>query len=339
MGLLSKIWKGFKKIVKKIGKGIKKAFKKVGKFFGKMGILGHIGMMFIMPYAGAFWGNLGKFATKLAQGTNIAGKAFGHVMRGIYHAGKAAGTVYSGVTEAISGSMKWISNKVGLTDFADPFKGLKQLGEDTDMWLKDGWKGTIEGQSFAVTPDGGKLYHEEMSTEMQEAFKTADFKPKSLMESDSWKNEYPESTVDATGKEVIEENSEKTEEVTTEETPPPPETPTFKDKLIKTGKEKTEKAFDNLVTQGPLAAIKGAAQGAPEITYDYASPPQDVWSANDGTALTDMFGGGTLTVEGMQSNGYNYGGPYMDAHQSKVFSGFENYHQYLNQRYAPSWAK
>ena len=38
MGLLSKIWKGFKKVVKKIGKGIKKLFKKVGKFFGKMGM-------------------------------------------------------------------------------------------------------------------------------------------------------------------------------------------------------------------------------------------------------------------------------------------------------------
>ncbi len=187
MGLLSKIWGGFKKLVKKIGKKIKKAFKKVGQFFGKMGILGHIGMMFVMPHLAGFWGTLGKFGTQLAQGTNLAGKAFGHVMRGIYHAGKAAGTVYKGVTEAVSGSLKWITNKVGLTNFDNPFSGLQQLGEDTSMWLKDGWKGSMEGQSFVKMPDGSKLYHEEMSPELQEAFTDSKFKAKSLMESDAWK--------------------------------------------------------------------------------------------------------------------------------------------------------
>ena len=48
-------------------------------------------------------------------------------MRGIYHAGKAVGTVYRGVTEAVEGSLKWLSNKVGLTDIADPFSGLKTV--------------------------------------------------------------------------------------------------------------------------------------------------------------------------------------------------------------------
>ena len=141
MGLFSKIFKGIKKVVKKIGKGIKRLVKKVGGAFGKMGILGHIGMMFLMPYASSFWGNLGKLGTRLAQGTNIAGKAFGHVMRGVYHAGKAVGTVYRTVTSAVEGSLKWLSNKAGLTDFANPFSGLENVVKDAQKWGSEGWTG------------------------------------------------------------------------------------------------------------------------------------------------------------------------------------------------------
>ena len=82
MGLLSKAWKGLKKTVKKIGKGIKKVFKKVGAAIGKLGIVGQIGMMFLMPYAmgalGSFFGASGKLATwssSLLKAKGIAGKA------------------------------------------------------------------------------------------------------------------------------------------------------------------------------------------------------------------------------------------------------------------------
>ena len=142
MGILSKIFKPIKKVVKKVGKFIKRVAKKVGGAFGKLGILGHIGMMFLMPYASSFWGSLGKFGTQLVQGTSLAGKGFGHLMRGIYHAGKAVGTVYRGVTEAVEGSLKWLSNKVGLTDIADPFSGLKTVVQDAQNWGRAGWKGT-----------------------------------------------------------------------------------------------------------------------------------------------------------------------------------------------------
>ena len=50
MGLLSKIFGGIKKVIRKIGGGIKRLAKKIGGVFGKLGILGHIGMMFLMPY-------------------------------------------------------------------------------------------------------------------------------------------------------------------------------------------------------------------------------------------------------------------------------------------------
>ena len=149
MGVLSKLFKGIKKVVRKIGGGIKRLAKKIGGAFGKLGILGHIGLMFLMPYASTLWGSLGQFGTQLATGTSIAGKAFGHVMRGVYHAGKAVGTVYKTITSAVEGSLKWMGNRMGnlvgkKTDiFTDPFANLQEVFGKTDDWVKEGWAGKI----------------------------------------------------------------------------------------------------------------------------------------------------------------------------------------------------
>tara|TARA_R110000824_G_scaffold72211_1_gene184362 strand:+ start:653 stop:1999 length:1347 start_codon:yes stop_codon:yes gene_type:complete len=56
MGFFKKIFKGIGKVFKKIGKGIKSAFKKFGKFMGKIGILGQVAMMFILPGVGQLLG-------------------------------------------------------------------------------------------------------------------------------------------------------------------------------------------------------------------------------------------------------------------------------------------
>ena len=53
MGLFKKVFKGIGKVFKKIGKGVKKVFKKFGKFMGKIGIVGQIAMMFVLPGIGA----------------------------------------------------------------------------------------------------------------------------------------------------------------------------------------------------------------------------------------------------------------------------------------------
>ena len=53
MGIFKKIGKGIGKVFKKIGKGVKKVFKKFGKFMGKIGIVGQLAMMFILPGIGA----------------------------------------------------------------------------------------------------------------------------------------------------------------------------------------------------------------------------------------------------------------------------------------------
>ena len=53
MGIFKKIGKSLKGAFKKIGKGVKKVFKKFGKFMGKIGIVGQIAMMFVLPGIGA----------------------------------------------------------------------------------------------------------------------------------------------------------------------------------------------------------------------------------------------------------------------------------------------
>ncbi|MDA9192575.1 hypothetical protein N9O27_00060 [Flavobacteriaceae bacterium] len=117
MGLLSKVWKGIKKTVKKVGKGIKKVFKKIGGAIGKLGIVGQIGMMFLMPYAtsalGSFFGASGKLATwstKLLGKAGMGSKALGHTLNLINKAGTFAGKVYSGVTETINGAIDRTGN-------------------------------------------------------------------------------------------------------------------------------------------------------------------------------------------------------------------------------------
>jgi len=52
MGFFSKIGKGIKSAFKSIGRGIKSAFKRFGKFMNKIGVLGQVAMMFILPGVG-----------------------------------------------------------------------------------------------------------------------------------------------------------------------------------------------------------------------------------------------------------------------------------------------
>jgi len=119
MGLFSKVWKGIKKTVKKVGKGIKKVFKKVAGAIGKLGIVGQIGMMFLMPYAtsalGSFFGASGKLATWSTKllgkaGAGLGQKALGHTLNLINKAGTFVGKVYTGVTETISGAIDRTGN-------------------------------------------------------------------------------------------------------------------------------------------------------------------------------------------------------------------------------------
>ena len=94
--IFSKAWKGIKKVAKKIGKGIKKVVKKIGRAVGKLGLVGQIGMMFLMPYAmqglGSLFGQFasgtaGTWANTLAASSNVGLKALGLSMNAIHTVG------------------------------------------------------------------------------------------------------------------------------------------------------------------------------------------------------------------------------------------------------------
>ena len=118
MSFLGALFKPLKKIVKKIGKKVKKVFKKIGKAIGKLGIVGQIGLMFLMPYAtaalGSFFGTAGtlsKWGATLLSKSGIASKALGHTLNAINTVGTTIGKVYTGVTDTISNAFDTVMNK------------------------------------------------------------------------------------------------------------------------------------------------------------------------------------------------------------------------------------
>jgi hypothetical protein len=119
MGLIKKVFKGIKKVAKKIGKGIKSVINKVGKAFGKLGIVGQLGMMFLMPYAmsglSSFFGQFAlkggtTWASQLAGSSNVFSQAVGKAMGAIHSAGSVIGNVYNTVTQAISNGFDRATN-------------------------------------------------------------------------------------------------------------------------------------------------------------------------------------------------------------------------------------
>ena len=129
MGFFSKIAKGLKKVVKKIGKGIKSAVKSVGKFMNKIGVVGQIAMMFVLPAIGgalmkglgtgfnALVGKSATFATAGTTGTLTAGtgmlgsssaiiRGAGHVLKAAGNFAKAGHSAFKTVTSGIGSFVK-----------------------------------------------------------------------------------------------------------------------------------------------------------------------------------------------------------------------------------------
>ena len=131
MGFLSKIFKGIKKFVKKIGRGIKKVARKIGKAVNKLGIVGQIGMMILMPYAAgamsSFFGatgTLSNWGAALLKGPGIASKALGHTLNAINTVGTMAGQVYTGITKTIGKAWDVVSGKGTLADVGKSAKSI-----------------------------------------------------------------------------------------------------------------------------------------------------------------------------------------------------------------------
>jgi len=118
MGFFSKIWKGVKKVVKKVVKPIAKIFKPITKFFNKFGVIGQIGMMFLMPYAfgalssfgGAALKSIGSWSQTLMESANWGAKALGHGLDLVHKAGTMVKNVYSSVTSTIKNAVDRTGN-------------------------------------------------------------------------------------------------------------------------------------------------------------------------------------------------------------------------------------
>ena len=313
MGLLSNIFKGIKKVIRKVGGGIKRLVKKVGGIFGKMGILGHIGMMFLMPYAQSFWGSLGKFGTQLATGTSVAGKAFGNIMRGVYHAGKAVGTVYRGVTEAIEGSLKWLSNKAGLTDITDPFSGLKTVVDDASRWSSEGWK----GDKLSVIEKGDYLAGQKIEGITSSDAVTDSTWEKNLQVSNNNRVvdlDLPKGGAEAFGKDLVEEARKKSLlSKLADET---------KGRLVETIKDAPSAVIRDTLSTG----VQKAVMGKPQVSYG-GSIQFNMGGTNK--VITDSQIGGD--PNNLYSQGYRYGSAFMEPfnQQSLIDDGWDEHMEFL----------
>ena len=141
MGFLKKIFKGIKKVVKKIGKGIKKVAKGIGKAFGKLGVLGQIGLMFIPGVGQILSGMLGTMGAGVANFVSTTfgavGKAavsgFKAIMGGVKAASGAMGKVFGTVTDAVMGGVNWITNTVS----GGKFKTIGDVFDGFSNWVQD----------------------------------------------------------------------------------------------------------------------------------------------------------------------------------------------------------
>ena len=159
MGAFSKIFKGIKKGFKKIGKGVKSAFQKFGKFMGKIGILGQIAMMFILPGIGhallssfsGLWTSALKGLSALGKGAGLGAKV---AKAAAWTMGKAqqfaqfgqAGfkTVTDGVTKFFEHTGKYVGGKLGIAEVPNITAGEAWQNYQGDMvksWDKFAGKG------------------------------------------------------------------------------------------------------------------------------------------------------------------------------------------------------
>jgi hypothetical protein len=112
MGIFSKIGKGIKKVFSHIAKRLRKSFKRIGKFINKIGIVGQIAMMFILPgvgnalmngLTGLFRGVVGQTAAQAGAAAAAAGAGAGTTAAA--GAGAAAGTAAGAGTAAAAGTL------------------------------------------------------------------------------------------------------------------------------------------------------------------------------------------------------------------------------------------
>tara|TARA_R110002020_G_scaffold195656_1_gene396654 strand:+ start:2817 stop:4283 length:1467 start_codon:yes stop_codon:yes gene_type:complete len=204
MGFLRKIGRKIGKGIRKLGRKIKKGLKGIVKGIGKLGVLGTIAMMFVMPYVPVLWTNLGTFASGLTTSSSVLAKAAGYAMKGVYHAGRLGGKVYSTVTNAITGTLSKIpgvsniseavaktfnkaidftKQKLGIQDptalYSEASLDFKEFqniaGENASLKDFEAWKQSDNYASFKSINTQGKEFYQSMVNEGGQLSETGTF--------------------------------------------------------------------------------------------------------------------------------------------------------------------
>ena len=272
MGIFSKIWKGIKKVGKKIAKGVKKTFKKIGAAIGKLGVVGQIGMMFLMPYAmgalssfaGSALGTVGQWSANLLSKSGIGAKALGHTLNMVHKAGTFAGKVYTTISDTIGNAVDRVSNfskGKGFT-LSEGRTSIFAKGNERSLLSTEGYKlpdaTTVPKPIVAPTTsevklDPEALYKESITQQIEEATSrelgTAIVEPKGLLDFDVSKIEMPK--IDIAGKAV--------ETVTPDLT--------LGEKLTEFASGKVQEGIETIKAYDPAKAL---TQGVDKIIYNKA---------------------------------------------------------------------
>ena len=189
--LLKKVGKGLKKAVKSIGKGIKKVVGKIGAAIGKLGVIGQIGMMFLMPYAmsglssffGGVGGKIATWSTNLATSNPVVSKFLGAV----HKAGSMAVNAYNTVTTAIGNGVDRVGNFFkgeGFTLSADRASVFGTSASSPVTGTPTVTADSVELPTSATTPTGAPTV-----TSSGEIVSTTNLPPSSRADAISFKGE------------------------------------------------------------------------------------------------------------------------------------------------------
>ena len=288
MGIFSKIWKGIKKVGKKIAKGVKKTFKKIGAAIGKLGVVGQIGMMFLMPYAmgalssfaGSALGTVGQWSANLLSKSGIGAKALGHTLNMVHKAGTFAGKVYTTVSDTIGNAVDRVGNFAKGEGFtlSEGRTSIFAKGNERSLLSTEGYKlpdaTTVTKPTVAPTTPEVKLDFDtvapttdstgmldleglandvkvqtQLSQTMPDVLGTAKVEPKGLLDFDSSKIEMPKLDIAGTA----------TEEVTKDLT--------LGERLTEFASGKVQEGIETIKAYDPAKAL---TQGVDKIIYNKA---------------------------------------------------------------------
>lgn len=208
MGFFKKIWKGIKSGVKSIGKGIKSAAQKVGKFMDKIGVVGQIALMFILPGVGAFLGkgitalqgmgglagSVGNILSTAGKFASTVGNAFKTVTDGIFNfVGKVGGSfvnqvatkfgaenlVFKNAASTVGeGFGKWMEGVASdVSNITSPFKVdnvLKGMSEQTSASISDQWEKSFTDPQGSITGSASRGSGVDLSNTFDKAFDIPD---------------------------------------------------------------------------------------------------------------------------------------------------------------------